>query len=114
MSLKLKSAFIALPVLLTGCTSSTQFLQQMEPAALDSAQRRGAFEMDCPTAKAQLLSSQLVQPMVRTIVYTGPERAEYTVGVEGCGKRTSYIVICPDNGSQACFDGGSRTQIQEN
>jgi hypothetical protein len=112
MSLRSRSALLLLPALLVGCASSGNFVQEMEPQAMDSAQRRGAFEMDCPTAKADLLSSQLLQPAVRTFVYTGPERAEYTVGVEGCGKRTSYIVICPDNGSNTCFDGGSRTVIE--
>jgi hypothetical protein len=108
------ASFLAIPLVLAGCASSGNFLQEMQPAALDSAQRRGAFEMDCPTATAELLASEMLQPMVRTFVYSGPERAEYTVGVEGCGKRTSYIVICPDNGSKACFDGGSRTEVQQN
>jgi len=37
-----------------------------------------------------------------------PERAEFTVGLTGCGKRNSYVVICPDNGSNSCFAGASR------
>jgi hypothetical protein len=113
MSARFKVALIALPVFLAGCTSSTQFLQQMEPVAVAEAQRRGAFEMDCPGATASLLSSETLQPAVRTFVYTGPERAVYNVGVSGCGKRTTYVVICPDNGDNSCFDGGSRTEVQE-
>jgi hypothetical protein len=105
---------IALPVVLAGCTSSAQFLQQMQPEALSEAQRRGAFEMNCPDATATLLSSETMQPAIRAIALSGPERAVYNVGVSGCGKRTTYVVICPDNGSNACFDGGSRTEIQQN
>ena len=114
MSVRIRIALITLPVLLAGCTSSTQFRQQMEPVAVAEAQRRGAFEMNCPDAKATLLSSETLQPAVRTFVYTGPERAVYNVGVSGCGKRTTYVVICPDNGDNACFDGGSRAEVEQN
>jgi hypothetical protein len=86
----------------------------MQPEALSEAQRRGAFEMNCPDATATLLSSETMQPAIRAIALSGPERAVYNVGVSGCGKRTTYVVICPDNGSNACFDGGSRTEIQQN
>ena len=55
-----------------------------------------------------------MQPEIRAIAFAGPERAVYNVGVSGCGKRATYVVICPQNGSNACFDGGSRTEIQEN
>jgi len=113
MSPRAKIAIFALPVLLAGCTSSAQFLQQMEPQAIAEAQRRGAFEMNCPGATATLLSSQTMEPAVRAIMIAGPNRAVYNVGVSGCGKRTTYVVICPDNGSNACFDGGSRTEIQQ-
>ncbi|MCB1847057.1 MAG: hypothetical protein KDI04_06620 [Halieaceae bacterium] len=113
MPVRFKIALLALPMVLAGCTSSTQFRQQMEPVAVAEAQRRGSFEMDCPAATATLLSSETLQPEVRTFIYTGPERAVYNVGVSGCGKRTTYVVICPDNGDNACFDGGSRTEVQE-
>ncbi|MCB1855930.1 MAG: hypothetical protein H6988_10170 [Pseudomonadales bacterium] len=112
MKARANLALVALPVLLAGCTSSTQFRQQMEPVAVAEAQRRGAFELNCPDATASLLSSETLQPEVRTFVYTGPERAVYNVGVSGCGKRATYVVICPDNGDNACFDGGSRTEVQ--
>lgn len=112
MSIRLKLAALSLPVVLAGCATSAQFLQQMQPEAIASAERRGAFEMNCPQAKATLLSSQDMEPAIRTFVAAGPERAVYNVGVAGCGKRTTYQVICPDNGSNACFDGGSRADIQ--
>lgn len=108
-----KVALIALPALLAGCTSSAQYLQQMEPEAISEAQRRGAFEMNCPEAKASLLSSETMQPVIRTFALSGPQRAVYNVGVSGCGKRTTYVVICPETGDNTCFDGGSRTEIQQ-
>ena len=33
------------------------------------------------------------------------QRAEYTIGVAGCGKRTTFVVICPDGG-EGCFGAG--------
>ena len=113
MSLRMKTAVLALPVLLAGCTSTAQFQQQIQPQAISEAQRRGAFEMNCPEATATLISSEIMQPAVRAIAFQGPERAIFNVGVAGCGKRTTYVVICPQNGTNACFDGGSRTEIQE-
>ena len=114
MTARINVALIALPVLLAGCTSPTQFRQQMEPVAVAEAKRRAAFELNCPDVTATLLSSETLQPEVRTFIYTGPERAVYNVGVSGCGKRATYVVICPDNGDNACFDGGSRAEVEQN
>ena len=49
--------------------------------------------------------------MKATFRRSGLERAEYTTGVSGCGKRTLYVVICPDNGS-GCFAGGARNDVR--
>jgi hypothetical protein len=94
------------------CATGPQYLDKMQPQAVDLAQRRGAFEMNCPAATAQMLSRQELQPLVDTFRYSGPMRAEYTIGVAGCGKRTTYIVICPEDGNN-CYAGGSRTEIQQ-
>jgi len=44
--------------------------------------------------------------------YAGVPRAEYTVGVTGCGKKATYVVACPNDGSGSCVAGGSRDEIQ--
>jgi hypothetical protein len=98
---------VTIPVLLSACASGPPFIDQMQPTAIDMAERRGAFELNCPEAKGTLLSSETVQPIS---IRFGYERAEYTVGVSGCGKRLSYVVICPDNGSKSCFAGASRAE----
>ena len=106
--LKLRpSLIIAIPILLSACASGPPFADQIQPTAVDMAVRRGAFEMNCPAATGQLISSETIQPPVRPLIMI-PERAEFTVGVTGCGKRNSYVVICPDNGSHSCFAGASR------
>jgi hypothetical protein len=33
---------------------------------------------------------------------SGLQRVEYTVGVEGCNHRTTYVVICQE-GTDTCF-----------
>ncbi|MGB5451517.1 MAG: hypothetical protein WBN00_05440 [Sedimenticolaceae bacterium] len=109
MPSRLVLLIMSVPVLLTGCASGPPFIDTMQPTAIDMAVRRGAFEMNCPDAKGELLSSENVQPLS---IRWGYERAEYTVGVSGCGKRSTYVVICPDNGSRSCFAGASRSGIQ--
>jgi hypothetical protein len=88
---------------LAGCQSDAQILASEQAVATQTAARRGQFELNCPQARATLLSSNLLQP----VVWGGLERAEYTVGVEGCGQRKTYIVVC-QLGSPACFAATGR------
>jgi hypothetical protein len=59
--------------------------------------------MGCPQATGTVLSATMLQPMV----WGGLERAEYTVGVEGCGLRKTYVVVCQLD-SSACFAAAAR------
>lgn len=95
-------------VALSGCASGPPFIDSMQPEATEVAARRAKFELSCPAATAVVISRELLQPLS---IRFGVERAEYTIGVAGCGQRATYIVICPDNGS-GCFSGGGRTEIQ--
>lgn len=96
-------AFIA-ALLASGCQNQAQMLSQEQGKAIDVAVQRGRFEMACPQATGTVLSSNMLQPAM----WGGLERAEYTVGVEGCGKRATYIVVC-QVGSLSCFAvSGSR------
>jgi hypothetical protein len=61
--------------------------------------------MNCPAAKALVISREVVQPAVQGPWVSGPQRAEYTIGVSGCGLRKTYIVICPEGGG-GCFAAG--------
>ena len=105
---------LALPllpcVLIAGCASGPPFIDQMQPEAISMAQRRGAFELNCPAATAQMLSRETLQPLVQNWRFQGTVRAEYTIGVSGCGQRTTYVVICPQD-SSSCFPAGSRVGI---
>jgi len=87
-----------------GCQSEAQQLDAQQQQAVDTALQRVKFDMNCPGATGQVLSRQMIQPVS---IRFGVERAEYTVGVEGCGQRQTIVVVCPQDGS-GCFAGGPR------
>ena len=90
-------------LLSVGCASQKQIMAEDQGIAIQTAERRGQFEPSCPEAKGTVLSSNILQP----VLWRAEERAEYTVGIEGCGKRTTYMVVCP-LGSSGCFAGLGR------
>ncbi len=90
-------------LLLMSCQSTEQWMASVRPKALDAAEKRGRFELNCPAATAQVLNEQDVLPEVRAVRYQAPDRAVYTIGVSGCSKRATYVVVCPDDGSGNCF-----------
>jgi hypothetical protein len=99
MSQQIRCALFSLTALLAcGCQTPAQVLQSEAGVATQVAVNRGRFELGCPQATGTILSSNLLQP----VVWGGLERAEYTVGVEGCGQRKTYIVVC-QLGSVSCF-----------
>ncbi len=112
MAIRETSLAVMVGLIVVGCASGPPFIDQMQAQAVDMAVRRGQFEMNCPAATGEVISRETLQPLVQTFRYTGPDRAEYTIGVSGCGQRATYIVICPDNGSNSCFAGGARNVIR--
>lgn len=98
---------------LTACTSNAQYMQQLEPQAVQTAVNRGKFEMSCPAATGEVISKDMLQPAFQGGFYArgGPERAEYTIGVAGCGQRATYLVICPLD-QTGCWSAGARNVIQ--
>jgi hypothetical protein len=89
---------------LAGCQSTDQQLDAQQQQAVDTALQRVRFDMNCPSATGQVLSREMVAPVS---VRFGEYRAEYTVGVEGCGQKQTIVVVCPQDGS-GCFAGGAR------
>jgi hypothetical protein len=82
-----------------------QFLDQHQGAAIQTAVTRAQFELNCPGATGVILSREVVEPALQGPWVQGVPRAEYTIGVEGCSERKTYVVICPENGS-GCFAAG--------
>src|SRR5215475_5610895 len=87
---------------ITGCATQNQLLTQRQGTATQTALRRAQFEMNCPTATGTVLSSDYTQPAIQGPWLNGLQRVEYTVGVEGCGKREVYVVLC-QVGTSTCF-----------
>ena len=94
--------FVATLAAVAGCMSQQQMLQQRQPTAIDTALQRGRFDLNCPAATATVLSSDFINPAIQGPWVSGLQRLEYTIGVEGCGQRTTYIVICQE-GTDTCF-----------
>ena len=91
-------ALAASAVVISGCQTDAQVLANEQAIATQTALRRGQFELSCPQATASMLSSTMLQP----VAWRGTERAEYTIGISGCGKQKTYIVVCPLD-SSACY-----------
>lgn len=96
------AAVLAASFALGGCQSNSQIMANEEKIAIDTAVRRGQFELNCPTATGEELTSDMLQP----VLWRGIERAEYTIGVSGCGKRSTYTVICPLDSSDCVSTSG--------
>ena len=85
-----------------GCVSQNELLDRKQDVALETALSRARFEMKCPEATGILLSRSVFVPDLTGPYVYGIYRAEYTVGIEGCGKRSTFVAICPDGGV-GCF-----------
>jgi hypothetical protein len=85
----------------SGC-NTTPLTTQLQPMAVQYALQRARFSMNCPSATAQVLSSNNMQPVLNGPMMMGTERAQYTIGVTGCGSRTEMVVICAQDNS-GCF-----------
>lgn len=105
MRRSIQSICIVVALAGSGCATQQQFLDNNQPMAIETAVRRGQFEMNCPSASGELISREVVQPVLQGPFVGGIQRAEYTVGVAGCGKRKSFVVICPEGGG-GCFAAG--------
>lgn len=96
---------LAVALFTTGCVSQTQFLDNKQSVATQTALSRAQFEMNCQDVTPVIISREVVQPALQGAYVGGIQRAEYTIGATGCGKRTTFIVICPEGG-EGCFAAG--------
>lgn len=110
MSYRSSIVVIIIAAAAAGCASGPPFIDQMQPEAVSMAVRRGQFEMNCPAATGEMISRETIQPVIMNPRFGGTVRAEYTVGVAGCGKRATYVVICPQDQS-SCFAAAGRSEI---
>ena len=104
----LAAAFLPL-MLVAGCQSTAERLDEFQQAAVDTALQRARTESSCPEATGTVVSRREIEPEWKqssapVSVQVGYTRAEYTIVVEGCGKRTTMTVVC-DEGGSGCVAG---------
>jgi hypothetical protein len=104
-------ALTVISVTLCGCQSQQQMVDEMSADATQVAKQRGKFELNCPTATASVLSKEMIQSEIVNPRWAPPQRAEYTVGVAGCDKRATYLVVCAEGGT-GCVSAGAQNVIQ--
>jgi len=92
-----------------GCQTQQQLVQSNQAIAIQTVLSRAKFDMNCPSATGTVLSTNVSQPAVqgRFASAYGVQRFEYTIGVTGCGKRRTYVVVCPQGGT-GCFAAPGR------
>jgi len=107
MRISIYACLFAAACTLAGCTTQQEYLQQIQPTAIETAERRGRFELECPDATATVLSSKVLELPFGPFG-GGGDRAEYTIGVSGCGRRTVYMAICTAPGNCNAQDNSRR------
>ena len=98
---------ITAALLASGCVSTQQFLDSKQPAAVQTAVQRARFDLNCPDAVGTVLSRTMVEPPPLAARLGAVDRAEFTVGVSGCERRQTYVVVCADGGD-GCFAADGR------
>jgi hypothetical protein len=75
-----------LGLFVSGCVN---LVAQNAPGALQTAENRAKFELNCPNVQASILSQKIVEGLRMA-------GSEHTIGVRGCGKEAVYITYCRD------------------
>lgn len=93
-------AGIVLGVVIAGCATQSGFISGKKDPAMESALNRGRFDLSCPSATGNVISSNYIAA-AESGEWKGRERAEFVIGVVGCDKRAAYVVACPEK-SDTC------------
>jgi predicted nucleic acid-binding Zn ribbon protein len=73
-----------------------EVVRKMQAEAIKVAQVHGSSVLDCSAATGSVLQAKALLEPQTTGWYEPPSRAEYRIGVSGCGKRATYAVACLD------------------
>jgi hypothetical protein len=80
--------------------------------AIQTAVSRAQFEMNCQEVTPVLISEETIPPVLQEPFLNANQRAEYTIGVSGCDKNTTFIVICLEGG-EGCLTAGAVDSTSE-
>ena len=85
-----------------GCSNvQAQWLDTLQPTAMQTAANQGQAEMSCATVTPTLKSRQ----MAHLPGYYAPwhmQLTQYTINLQGCGKEQVSSILCPLDGT-ACY-----------
>lgn len=103
---KLPAAAVLPLLLVAGCQSAGERLDEFQQAAVDAALQRARIDMNCPEATGTVVSRREISPdwkqsSAPVSIQVGYTRAEYTIAIDGCGKRATMTVVC-DEGGRGC------------
>lgn len=104
-SAHLRSAGLVFVLLLA--SACVNIVAQNAPGALQTAETRGRFELNCPNVEASILSQKIVQGFR----FDG---SEHTIGVRGCGRQAVYVTYCSDPQDCNAFSQTGRTANLQN
>ena len=95
----MSNSFIILALIgvlgLTGCTNvQTQWLDTLQPSAMQTAASQGQAEMSCPTVTPTLMSRQMAHKPGNVFPWKR-DFTQYTINLKGCGKEQVYFILCP-------------------
>lgn len=77
--------------------NSQKLLAKYQDEAVSAAEKEAKFTMACDDVSSQVLSAKIDDVPTRVWLESMPiERQQYEVGVEGCGERRAYKVICDE------------------
>jgi len=91
---------VLVALIVSACASGPPFVDTMQPKAMSMAESQARFALDCPQATGSVLHSEELQPLA----FGGPVRAQYSIGVAGCNRRTIVQILCSENNNQ-CVAG---------
>ena len=89
--------------LVSSAAAPAQLSDKMQPKAVEAAQRKAALAVNCPSVSTEVLTAKTIEEPQTTGWYEPPHRAEYTIGVSGCGKRATYAVACDERTRVGCL-----------
>lgn len=92
---------VATLAVLAGCATTEEAQRAAQQPAIDAAIARASAEMNCRETQAKILG----RASTKAPGYGGLERQQYTIGVEGCGKSMTTMVVCSEGSN--CFVAGT-------
>ena len=85
-------------------TRPPRLADELQPGAMQLAQRRGAAELACTATSPTVLRKETIEEGQTTGWYDPPHQAVFRIDVSGCGKSKQYLVSCDSRkkGDEAC------------